>query len=149
TWRCGSECPFPLPEARPCEPSSHQSVTDESGMTRPAPKAPLGFAAAKPGTPGRHGDPLEAGPPEAGEVSAVDASGVEAFAMGKIDPAPVSPMPENDDLGPVPEVEPGLTVHGAQLGELLPRAFLRLLAGGDARVHENVAVAPDERGQRA
>ena len=41
----------------------------------------------------------------------------------------MSPVPDDDALRPMPEVEPGLAVHGAQLGELLARAFLRLLAG--------------------
>ncbi len=68
--------------------------------------------------------------------------------MGKVDPAPMSPVPEDDDLGPVPGVKPRLAVHGAELGELLARTFLRLLARRDARVHEDVAVASYEGGKR-
>src|SRR5215468_8239902 len=60
---------------------------------------------------GTTGDGLAPTPTRAGATR--DPSRVEALAVGQIHPAPMSPVAEDDRFGPMPEVEPGLTVHGA------------------------------------
>ncbi len=57
-------------------------------------------------------------------------------------------MAEDHGLRPAPEIEPGrVSVHRADLGQLLPRALLQALARRDTGVHEDVVCPDDERGQ--
>src|SRR5580765_3191120 len=98
---------------------------------------------------GRDGDPLESWPPQPCELPTVHAARIQSLAERQVHFAARGPVPENDGFRPAPEIEPGLALDHAELGELRARALLRALARGDPRVHQDVAVAGDEGGEGA
>src|SRR5258705_12123873 len=100
------------------------------------PGAGLAGAGAPPQM-GGHGAQPPPRPPKSRELAAVHATRVQALAQRQVDPASCGPVPEDDGLGPTPEIEPGLAPDRADLSQLLACALLRAPAGRDARVHED------------
>src|SRR5581483_1463100 len=92
------------------------------------------LALGEPSPAGGHRHPLEPRPPEPGQPASIDTARVEALAQRAIHLPALGPVAEDHGLRPPPGFEPRPAVHHPDLGELLPRALLRALAGCDAGV---------------